>query len=102
MNKREAQNHGDALARELGEGWTPRVWENLGWHYSAMSSSDTISVHQTYSNNRYLALAHTSGGSGGQPGLTGQGDTPRKAVEDTIARIRAEIAKLESWLEGVD
>lgn len=25
----------DRLAEELGEGWRPRVWENLGWHWRA-------------------------------------------------------------------
>lgn len=23
------------LAASLGQGWTPRVWENLGWYYEA-------------------------------------------------------------------
>jgi hypothetical protein len=27
--------NGDRLARDLGDGWEPRVWENLGWHYRA-------------------------------------------------------------------
>lgn len=25
-----------ALARLCGKGWKPRVWENMGWHYSAV------------------------------------------------------------------
>lgn len=30
-----AQRKAKALARRMGPGFKPRVWENLGWHYSA-------------------------------------------------------------------
>lgn len=29
-----AVKESDALAKRLGHGWTPRVWENFGWNYS--------------------------------------------------------------------
>lgn len=25
-----------ALAARMGDGWVPRVWENLGWHYEVI------------------------------------------------------------------
>lgn len=31
----DAQEAGEILAALLGPGWRPRVWENMGWHYSA-------------------------------------------------------------------
>lgn len=31
------------LAKHLGEGWVPKVWENLGWHYSV--SRERLEVH---------------------------------------------------------
>ncbi len=34
-----------ALAKQLGPSWKPNVWENLGWHYSAVSACGTIKVH---------------------------------------------------------
>lgn len=33
------------LALQCGTGFTPRVWENLGWHYAANSKSNQIKVH---------------------------------------------------------
>lgn len=33
-----------ALCKLLGEGWTPRVWENCGWHYSA--ENGVASMHE--------------------------------------------------------
>jgi hypothetical protein len=29
-----AVNESKALAKRMGKGWKPRVWENLGWHYA--------------------------------------------------------------------
>lgn len=32
--EREVRN---LIAKLKGKGWKPRVWENIGWHYSAFS-----------------------------------------------------------------
>ena len=29
----KAVNESKALAKRMGKGWRPKVWENLGWHY---------------------------------------------------------------------
>lgn len=34
------------LASLLGPGWTPHVWENLGWHYSAENEKAKAEVHR--------------------------------------------------------
>lgn len=34
-----------ALCKRLGRGWKPHVWENLGWHYSAISPCGRWKVH---------------------------------------------------------
>lgn len=31
-----ANENAAAMCKYLGPGWTPRVWENFGWHYSAV------------------------------------------------------------------
>ena len=33
-----------ALAKRMGEGWEPRVWENLGWHYEVHKGAAVIHV----------------------------------------------------------
>ncbi len=101
LNKKEATDKGHAMAQELGKGWTTTLWENMGWHYTALSHGLTVEVFHPY-NGGYLALIHEPGEVGGQSGLTGHGDTPRKAVENTVRLTRAEIGKLERWLEGVE
>lgn len=34
--KKEATEAAAKLAEELGPGWKPEVWENLGWHHKAV------------------------------------------------------------------
>lgn len=35
MTKQEATDKGKALLKQMeGKGWTLRVWENVGWHFS--------------------------------------------------------------------
>lgn len=34
-----------ALCKVLGKGWTPRVWENLGWHYEALFGEPVPGSH---------------------------------------------------------
>jgi hypothetical protein len=33
--KATATKKAKALCKKLGPGWTPHVWENMGWHYTA-------------------------------------------------------------------
>lgn len=46
------------LARELGPGWAPHVWENLGWHYQATRGA--ISVRK-FGGRSYYAYADVGG-----------------------------------------
>lgn len=50
----EAHRKGNELARRLGPGWSPNVWENLGWHYSATAAGGLVAVHE-YGRRRFTA-----------------------------------------------
>lgn len=39
-----ALRNGAKLARALGPGWKPRVWENCGWHFEAIHATGFV-VH---------------------------------------------------------
>ena len=97
-----ATSTAEMMAAELGKGWTIRVWENLGWYHSVMSPSRTIKVHGGPTRGGYTAFISPPGEVYGTSPLVGHGDTPRQAVDDCVALTQAEIAKLESWLEGVN
>lgn len=45
------------LAKVMGIGWSPHVWENLGWHWKVCYGDD---ISMTLTNGTYTAYAHAS------------------------------------------
>lgn len=68
------------LCARLGDGWKPRVWENLGWHYAARKGVATMygpGIHERY---------WVSFDSSAQ--ITGEGSTPEEALRAAIEVMR--------------
>lgn len=88
------------LANLLGEGWKPRVWENLGWHYEAYRGSKDIgegrvSVSPNYHHTlekRYILRGYTCFFNGPKQFVEGS-DDPLTAYRD--ARLAA-IAHMQA------
>ena len=88
---RNAQHMGAALAKELGSRWLPFVWENLGWHFKAVSPCARICVHPSYFGaNSFLAFLGKANDGGGN--WSEFGTTPKKAVEATFKAAEADLA----------
>ena len=90
----QAVENANHLCKELGPGWVPRVWENLGWHYSAKSANDQVEVHET----RYTGGVHYTAYAGEK---ADNGDTPREAIENIRARLTRMRDKAQNDLDGV-
>lgn len=71
----EAVKKAAALAKKLGPAWKPHVWENLGWHYSAICGSSSVSP---LSDKMYWASVNC----GRQ--FQGENKDPRKAVAEVL------------------
>lgn len=69
---RLAKRNGEQMARALGVGWKPRIWENLGWHYSAVKG--TAEVH------RFGPRSHWCSFMIGGRQYQGNGRTPKAAL----------------------
>lgn len=87
-NKRAA-----ALVKKLSTGdleWEPRVWENLGWHFSARSTCKRFDVSDTRRKGKitgYLAFLNApSEMPGGK--WVGKADDPLEAIEDARRQAR--------------
>lgn len=82
-----------ALCKELGAGWVPRVSENLGWHYSAVSACGRWKVCSD--GGSYTAFL-------GDPGAGGRwaasGKTPRSAIAATWKIAAASIDDVMSFV----
>ena len=92
---------GRFLAQCLGPEWTSQVWENLGWHYNAISPCGRIKVHcYTYDDEiSFTAFLGEVDSCGGW--WTEHGETPQAAVANVVATGRAELAKIQAKLEGL-
>jgi hypothetical protein len=94
-----AGNRGSAMAATLGPGWTYKVWENLGWHYKAVSECDRITVHLSHLGGEFFALLGEAGSGGGR--WSGHGMTPQSAVDIAIQEAREELSQFADLLEGL-
>ena len=88
----------EVLARVLGLGWIPQVWENLGWHYEVRSPCGRLSVHPG-SGSSFIAFLGEPGGIGGQ--WAEHGDTPQKAIDATVAVAVAKYKEIGALIEGL-
>lgn len=102
----EAQEKADELAAVLGlDRWRPRVWENCGWHWAAVSLDDRIEVHPTTAiagmTSGFLAFLRRPGSGGGGRWSAGvEGDDPRLAVGAVLAKAREELEEIREIVEG--
>lgn len=85
----KAQLNAEKLARKLGPRWKPDVWENLGWHCRAISSNGAIKVYPSLGDKTYTAFAGEADFPGGK--WAESGSTPKKAVQNVIAKVRYEM-----------
>lgn len=89
------------LARRLGGGWRPEIWENLGWHYKAVHDGAQIAVYANHDdgreNGRVTYWADYGGGSypdakGRQLCSDGKSTLPSDAVRQIIVAALEQAA----------
>lgn len=75
------------LCAQLGSGWTPRVWENLGWHYEAVSPGGWLKVSGC--NGSYIALLGPAYDPAGH--WSGHGTTPEMAIRNCLEAAQEQL-----------
>lgn len=91
---RAATAAADKLCADLGAGWTPRVWDNLGWHYSATSACGRWKV--TAYPGGFMAFLGEADSPGGRWAESGK--TPRAAICATWAVAKRKIDEMTAFL----
>ncbi len=88
----EAVHKCDRLVKHLGvDSFHAEVWENLGWHYSAVSNCERLKV---YSNGEHSYTAYIGR-------WAEHGSTPKKAIEATFRVAEFERAAIVDLLSGL-
>ena len=91
----KAHRDGKALAKSLGAHWKSNVWENLGWHHSAISACGQIEVHVHGSHSFW---ANIMGGDRHRQ-YAASARTPRSAVIAAVTKAVADKAAIEKMLD---
>lgn len=77
------------LATELGEGWEPNVWENMGWHYSAIHSGQMKIVVHRQRDGKYRCFFNAA------KQFIGEADTPTEAFMNAVVEAQSFVDTLQ-------
>jgi len=90
------------LARDLGDGWEPEIWENLGWHARVNSSCGRISVHIPLLPRDVSYMAFLGPRRLKPAGKWAEhGRTAREAIANVIDAARRDLGVIESCVRGL-
>jgi len=92
------------LVRELGEGWEPYIYENMGWHFKAIHKERGLKVYPNFRPPRerskidsYTAfLGGTNPHAGGR--WSEKGETPQRAIKAVMDKAIAEAKEIAEWV----
>lgn len=88
------------LAAMLGDGWTPRVWENMGWFYEAVK--DIASVGPTLTGSTigpdWTVTGYTASIDFPTRQFIQHAETPEDALGFAVQEARTFIARLHECL----
>lgn len=103
---RQARKNAKTLAASLGPKWIPRVHENLGWHYSALSPCGRLYVtpsfyaspgeSATISYHAFLGEPFSYSGT-----WCGSGQTAKAAVRNVIFISKHELTRIKALLKNL-
>jgi hypothetical protein len=94
------------LADMCGKGYRGLVWENVGWHYRAISACGRVEVHCSEHKGiktSYNAAIHEPGGHGYSAafGRMPSRNTPKGAIVGAIAQVRKYARSIIALTEGL-
>ena len=114
--RQQAKRNAKALARHMGRGWTTRVHENMGWHYTVISPCGRIKLHEYWRHvepeagvvdrlavlvpDHYAAFLGEPDSPGGK--WAESGDTPEEALRSVVAGAKAKLAKIQASIAGLE
>jgi hypothetical protein len=99
----EAHREATALCLTLGgvsTKWRPRVWENLGWHYGAISPCGRLKVYPLSVLTGYHAFLGDAGTNGCGRWVE-SGRTAQAAIRKVVARGLRERGEIDDLLRDL-
>lgn len=91
LTKESAIDLSKQLAASLGDEWKTRVWNNLGWCWSAVSKDGLKEVYKS-ANLYYCDVNVTLAGA--HYDWSSEAETPEKAYEIAMAEMKGDLNRL--------
>lgn len=91
-----------ALAASLGEGWTPRVWESLGWSWSATKGESEVhpSIRGSTISGEYTVTRYSASVRAGNQFIA-YAEAPQDALGFAVQDARTFQARLSEALDAL-
>lgn len=95
---KKAKKESAKLARRLGKGWRPHVWENLGWHWQVIRGEMSVNPNWASVNTwKSRISSYTAAFSGWSATMK----TPEAAVKKTIKMAKGELRNLDKRIRAI-
>lgn len=94
----EATENARRLANQLGHGWEPHVWENLGWHFEVTKRGATVSV---VDGAEYEASIRFRMDERTELCISERRSSPVSAVEAVVENLNVRIRALQRALNAI-
>lgn len=94
-----AHREAGELAKRLGDGWTPHVWENMGWHYEAVKGIARIMPVKGRDGVILSYTAYVNSAFGRQ--VITRGTDPVDAFGMAMQQARTTVQRMEAELNDV-
>lgn len=91
-----------ALAKRLGEGWEPDVWENLGWHFKVTKGLLEVYVHDDHSGRRPKLATSFTAYLQSHPQFWANGPTAEAAIKNTIESAQTTQRRITNAIASLD
>lgn len=88
-----AQDKSKVLAKVMGKGWKPVVWENMGWHWKVVKGPAHIVPSIGVDKHYFTYFSSVKQ-------FIGQHNNPQKALVLAIREARRHVKALQKDLKG--
>ena len=98
----DANAAADELVELLGPGWKPRVWENMGWYYCAVSLDGHMKVHPGCNESRptYYTAFFGDIAAGGR--WVENAKTPKAAIRKVLYLARSDRDEIQGCIDSYE
>lgn len=87
-----------SIVANLGAGWEPHVWENLGWHGDARRGESRVSL---LPDGHYAATVSLSKANTSLANITASSGSPEAALAAAVNQLESLVAALQRALMGL-